>query len=132
MNHEGIGQLVRYFATGGVIAAIGLTIYLTLAVVVGVWPLLANFVAYIITMLVGFFLHARISFQKKSIFDRDIGGSFLRFFAVSIFSLLSNSTFVVLFVNVIGWPEWSPAIAFVTLTPLLAFLLMRGFVFKEE
>jgi len=91
-------------------------------------PFLANLVAYLIAFAVSFLGHRHWTFG-----DAEKGGrnayAIFRFLAVSLTALAINSAAVLLLVNHLALPVWTPLIVFIGVTPLFTFLMNRFWVF---
>jgi putative flippase GtrA len=121
-------QLLRYGVTGGFVTVLGVLGY-AVAVRFGHFaPLLANILAYLISMGFGYFMHGRYSFQGHGSRDAPVkqGG---KFFVTSGISFGLNSLFVWLFTSVFHWDKLSPIIAMIFITPLICFVIYRKWVF---
>lgn len=120
-------QVLRYGITGGIVTIFGVAAYLVAVGWANVPPLAANVIAYLVSMALGYFMHARFSF-------RDSGGDASvrqggKFFVTSGISFALNSLFVWLFTDVLGWDERSPVIAMIFITPAICFVIYRKWVF---
>ncbi len=122
-----LGQIVRYAITGGIVTALGVAAYLVAVGWGRVPPLGANVIAYLVSMALGYFMHARFSFRESS-GDASVGQSG-KFFVTSGISFALNSLFVWLFTNGFGWDDRSPVIAMIFVTPAICFVIYRKWVF---
>ena len=122
-----LGQVLRYGITGGIVTTFGVAAYL---VAVG-WgqmaPLVSNIIAYLVSMALGYFMHARFSFRETSGDASAKQGS--KFFVTSGISFALNSVFVWLFTDVMAWNDQSPVIAMIFITPAICFVIYRKWVF---
>ena len=122
-----VGQVLRYGITGGIVTTFGVAAYL---VAVG-WgqmaPLVSNIIAYLVSMALGYFMHARFSFRETSGDASAKQGS--KFFITSGISFALNSFFVWLFTDVMAWNDQSPVIAMIFITPTICFVIYRKWVF---
>ena len=120
-------QLLRYGITGGIVTIFGVAAYL---VAVG-WgqfpPLVSNVVAYLVSMALGYFMHARFSFRETSGDASARQGG--KFFVTSGVSFALNSVFVWLFTDALEWDDRSPVIAMIFITPAICFVIYRKWVF---
>jgi putative flippase GtrA len=91
-------------------------------------PFFANLAAYGIAFSVSFVGHRSWTFG-----DAEKGGrnahAVWRFLAVSLSGLAVNSAAVLILVNALALPDWTPLIVFVGFTPVVTFLLNRFWVF---
>ena len=122
-----VGQVLRYGITGGIVTTFGVAAYL---VAVG-WgqmaPHVSNIIAYLVSMALGYFMHARFSFRETSGDASAKQGS--KFFVTSGISFAVNSFFVWLFTDVMAWNDQSPVIAMIFITPAICFVIYRKWVF---
>jgi putative flippase GtrA len=123
-----LAQILRYALTGGIVTILGVATYAAFVRVAGAPPLLANVVAYLVSMAFGYFLHGRFSFrdQSKSGSAARIGG---KFFITSGISFALNSFFVWLFTSALHWDQLTPIAAMVFITPAICFVIYRKWVF---
>ena len=121
-------QLLRYGVTGGFVTILGVAAYAAAVRIGHVAPLLANIIAYVVSMAFGYFMHGRYSFRGHGSRDAPVkqGG---KFFVTSGISFGLNSLFVWLFTSVFGWDTLTPIIAMVFITPLICFVIYRKWVF---
>ena len=122
-----LAQVLRYGITGGIVTIFGVAAYLVAVGWGGVPPLGSNVIAYLVSMALGYFMHARFSFRGTS-GDASVqqGG---KFFVTSGISFALNSLFVWLFTDVMGWGDRSPVLAMIFITPAICFVIYRKWVF---
>ncbi|MDB5697559.1 MAG: hypothetical protein JWN69_363 [Alphaproteobacteria bacterium] len=123
-----LGQIFRYAITGGFVTALGAAAYWVTATRLGVAPLLANFLAYVVALTAGYVMHSRWSFRghgERGNSVRTTG----RFFLVSLVSLGLNSLFVWLLTGLLAGPTWWPVLTMLFVTPVATFALNRQWVF---
>jgi putative flippase GtrA len=123
-----LGQLWRFAMTGGIVTALGVGAYWVLATFLGIAPLVANFIGYLVAVASGYVLHSRWSFRGHGRRD-NLARTTGRFFIVSLVSLGLNSLFVWVFTGLLGGPTWWPVVPMLTVTPLVTFTLNRKWVF---
>ena len=122
------GQLFRYAMSGGALTLFYSAVYWTSAVPIGIAPLLANTLAFLCTVALGFVVHSRWSFRGHGRRDRPVR-SRLIFLAVNLAGYALNSFWVWLIVDRLGAsPSW-PLVPIVFVTPWLSFWLNRRFTF---
>lgn len=121
-------QLLRFGFSGGVATAISLVVYYGMAVLRRDPPQLANFVAYLVAVVVGYILHSRFSFRGHGSRENPAGRT-LRFVAVSLVSFGLNAFWVWLFTTRLGLPRAWPMVPMLFVTPLTTFTLNRLWVF---
>lgn len=122
-------QAQRFAVTGGIATALGAATYWLAATRADVAPLLANFLAYLVALVSGYFLHSRWSFAGHGSRDNPLQTT-SRFFMVSLVSLGLNSFFVWLLLTVLDGPTWWPILTMIFVTPLATFALNRQWVFR--
>lgn len=120
-----LGQIVRYGVTGGIVTLFGVTTYLIS--VRELAPLVANVIAYLVSMGLGYFMHARFSFRESSGDASAKQGG--KFFVTSGISFALNSFFVWAFTDLMGWDERTPVVAMIFITPAICFVIYRKWVF---
>lgn len=122
------GQLIRFGLVGGFVTLLGAAGYWVPATFLGVPPLLANVLGYIIAMVFGYVLHSKVSFRGHGRRDNPAQRTF-RFVVVSLVSLGLNSLFVGVLTGPLEGPTWWPLIPMIFVTPLVTFSLNRQWVF---
>lgn len=123
------GQIMRYAVTGAAVTAIGISVYLAGAYPLGLAPLLANLLAYVVSMLIGYVAHSRYSFRGHGSRDNPAATSG-RFFLVSGVSFALNSLWVWLMTGALHLADWTPTPLMVVVTPAVVFVLNRRWVFR--
>jgi putative flippase GtrA len=123
-----IGQLIRFGMVGGFVTALGVVAYYVPATYLGVAPLLANLLGYLVAMAFGYVMHSRISFRGHGSRDNVVQRT-ARFFIVSLVSLGLNSVWVWSLVEYLNGPTWWPVLPMLFVTPLVTFALNRHWVF---
>lgn len=123
-----LGQLLRFGLVGGFVTALGVAAYYIPATWLGVPPLWANFLGYMVAVTFGYILHSRVSFRGHGNRDNPAARTG-RFFIVSLVSLGLNSLFVGVLTGPLGGPTWWPVIPMLLVTPLVTFTLNRQWVF---
>ena len=123
-----LGQLVRFGLVGGFVTILGALVYWAPATFFGVAPLVANLLAYMVAVALGYVLHSRVSFKDHGSRD-NVTKRTGRFFVVSLVSLGLNSLFVGVLTGPLGGPPWWAVIPMVFVTPLATFYLNRQWVF---
>lgn len=122
-------QIGRYGLTGVTVTAIQAAIYWALAALAHIHPQVANLVGYVVAVITGYVLHGAFTFRDQVRQDRSATRA-IRFVVVSLLSLALNALWVWLCVTRIGWPEWTPIPAMMSLTPAIVFVLNRQWVFR--
>ena len=121
-------QLVRYVIIGGLITALGAAIYYGCAEFLGIEPLIANLIAFIVGVIIGYVAHSQVSFRGHGERD-DLPRTGGRFIAVNLFGLSLNSFWVWSLVHWAQGPNWWPIVPMVFVTPLATFLMHRHWTF---
>ena len=133
MSKEGgmlamFGQLFRFGMVGGFVTLLGGAVYYFPATFLGVPPLLANLLGYLVAMAFGYVLHSQFSFRGHGSRD-NVAKRSGRFFIVSLVSLGLNSFFVWILTGPLGGPTWWPLVPMLFVSPAVTFYLNRQWVF---
>jgi putative flippase GtrA len=121
-------QLVRYAISGGALTLFYSTVYWIAAVPMGIDALVANALAFVATVAIGFVVHSRWSFAGHGRRDRPVRAWSL-FLVVNLAGFALNSFWVWLIVERIGTsPSW-PLLPIIFITPWLSFYLNRRWTF---
>ncbi|MBB4641592.1 GtrA family protein [Rhizorhapis suberifaciens] len=124
-----LAQLGRYAATGLAVTALQALIYWLLATPVKLHPQLANGIAYLFAVALGYVLHSAFTFRGHGARDKTaIRG--IRFILVSLVSLGLNAMWVQIFVVWLDWATWVPVPFMLFVTPFVVFGLNRQWVFR--
>lgn len=126
---EVLGQAARFGVAGGIATLLGAATYWGSATYVGVVPLLANFLGYLVAMVSGYVMYSRWTFKGHGRRDDPVRTT-SRFFLVSLVSLALNSFFVWLLTGLLDGPTWWPVLTMIFVTPIVTFLLNRQWVFR--
>ena len=124
-------QLIRYAITGGGVTLLSTIVYWLAAKRDGpfrIAPLIANILAYLVAVVVGYVVHSRWSFRGHGRRDNPARTSF-RFLVASLLSLSLNSFWVWLLTEHIKGATWWPIPLMVLATPLALFWVNRSWVF---
>jgi putative flippase GtrA len=127
-GHDLLAQLLRFAFVGAVLSGLTTLTYLLPALLLGVPPLIANFLSYLVAVSAGYVLHGRLSFPGHGQELRPVMRT-SRFVLVSLLSLTLNSLFVWVFTGWLGLSPWWPVPAMLCVTPLATFYLHRRWVF---
>lgn len=121
-------QLLRYGFTGLGVTALGAAIYYSCAEFLDIAPLIANSIAWIVGIVVGYVLHSQFSFRGHG--ERDnLARTGSRFVIVNVIGYLLNSLWVWLLVEHLGGANWWPVLPMIFVTPLATFALHRKWTF---
>ena len=126
--HPVFGQVIRFGLVGGFVTLLGGAVYYFPATFLGVPPLLANLLAYLVAMAFGYVLHSQFSFRGHGSRD-NVAKRSGRFFVVSLVSLGLNSFFVWILTGPLGGPTWWPLVPMLFVSPAVTFYLNRQWVF---
>src|SRR3546814_10191815 len=97
----------------------------------GVHPLIANVLAYLLCVAIGYLLHSRWSFRGHGGRD-NVARRTSRFFLVSLVSFGLNSVFVwILTGPLLDGPTWWPVVPMLFVTPFVTFPLNSRWVFAR-
>lgn len=121
-------QFARYGVVGLGVTLLGAGVYWVAAAPLGIAPLLANVIAYLVMVAIGYALHSAYSFKGHGARGdpKRTGG---RFLVVSWVSLGLNSLWVWIATGWLGGADWWPIPAMVFVTPVVIFWLNRKWVF---
>ncbi|WP_298019701.1 GtrA family protein [uncultured Parasphingopyxis sp.] len=122
-------QIVRYAISGGALTAFYAGVYWVSAVPVRIDPMIANVIAFGATVVIGYLVHSRWSFEGHGRRDRPVRSGVL-FLAVNLAGFALNSFWVWLIAVRMGAsPSW-PLVPIVLVTPWLSFYLNRRWTFR--
>lgn len=122
-------QMARYVATGLIVTALQALVYWLLATPAALHPQLANGIAYLFAVALGFFLHSAFTFRGHGARDKSAQRG-IRFVLVSLVSLGLNAFWVQIFVVWTNLPTWAPIPFMLFVTPFAVFALNRQWVFR--
>jgi putative flippase GtrA len=125
-----LGQMVRYGVSGVGLTLCYSTIYLLALERVGISPLLSNCAAFLVTVILGYFIHSRWSFKGHGSRE-DVVRSGWRFLAVNLMGFALNSFWVWLIAEHLNLSARLPLIPIVVVTPWLSFWLNRRWTFGQ-
>jgi putative flippase GtrA len=123
------GQVIRFGLVGGFVTLIGMAVYYFPATFLGVRPLIANLLAYVVAMGLGYVLHSTVSFRGHGSRDNPAKRTG-RFLIVSLVSLGLNSLWVWILTGLLDGPTWWPLVPMLFVTPAATFALNRQWVFS--
>ena len=130
LAHEAFVQLLRFAVAGLGVTLFAAGIYLAVAVEFGVPALIANTIATLCGVIVGYVVHSRWSFRAGAGGlggdDRTMG---LKFLLAASGAFALNSFWVWLAVHAFHLPAWTPVTGMVFATPLASFAVNRYWVF---
>ena len=123
-----VAQLARYLVSGAFITVLGVGVYSVVALLLRWHPQLANLLAYVVTVTSGYVIHSKWSFRGHGE-DRSHVTK-VRFAMVSVVSYVLNSFWVWLFYTFLEFSRALPILPMVFITPAIAFILNRQWVFR--
>jgi putative flippase GtrA len=123
------GQMARYAISGGALTLLYSAVYWTLAEPLAVPALLANTVAFLVNLAVGWAIHSRWSFAGHGP-DVRPRAAYGRFFLVNIAGYALNSFWVWLIVERLQGSVTASLIPIVLATPLFMFWANRRWTFS--
>ena len=91
-------------------------------------PQIGNFLAYVVAVASGYFMHSKWSFKDHG--AERTHGTKLRFVTVSIISYLLNSYWVWLLFSHLQLGRAAPILPMLFVTPAVTFILNRQWVFR--
>ena len=123
-----LGQLIRFVISGAFVTALGVGVYALVALVLQWHPQLGNFLAYVVAMATGYFMHSRWSFRDHG--AERTHTTKVRFVIVSLISYALNSFWVWLLYTHLDLHRAVPILPMLFITPAVTFLLNRQWVFR--
>lgn len=129
-SNDLLKQLFRYAISGGGLTLFYSVIYWTAAVPAEVNPLIANSLAFLVTVVLGFIVHSRWSFAGHGRRDRPVRSSAL-FLLVNLVGFALNSFWVWLIAVYWGFSPSAPLLPIIFITPWVSFYLNRRWTFGD-
>lgn len=123
-------QIFRYAISGGGLTLFYSAIYWIGAVVVLMDPLIANTLAFLITVILGFIVHSRWSFAGHGRRDRPARASAM-FLLVNLVGFALNSLWVWLIAVYWALSPSLPLLPIIFVTPWVSFYLNRRWTFGD-
>lgn len=123
-----LGQLARFVVSGAFVTALGVGVYAFVALVLRWHPQLGNFLAYIVAVATGYFMHSQWSFRGHG--AERTHATKVRFAIVSIISYALNSFWVWLLFTQLHVGRAAPILPMLFVTPVVTFTLNRQWVFR--
>ena len=129
LNTQGVkGQLVRYGISGVVLALFYSVVYWVLATQAGVPALIANTIAFLVSLAAGWLIHSRWSFRGHGPSERS-GLAYGRYFLVNVAAYGLNSFWVWLIVLRSGGSVALSIVPILGVTPWICFWINRRWTF---
>jgi putative flippase GtrA len=125
-------QFVKFGSVGILATATHVLVFTLLVELAGVAPMLANFLAFCVALLVSFFGHFHWTFDAKSwaVSTRQQRTAFLRFLCVAFLGFGLNSLAVYLVVDLAGWPPLYATPIMVFAVPPILFATSKLWAFR--
>ena len=123
-----LGQLARFVVSGAFVTALGVGVYAFVALVLRWHPQLGNFLAYVVAVATGYFMHSQWSFRGHG--AERTHATKVRFAIVSIISYALNSFWVWLLFTQLHVGRAAPILPMLFVTPVVTFTLNRQWVFR--
>jgi putative flippase GtrA len=123
-----LGQLARFVVSGAFVTALGVGVYAFVALVLRWHPQLGNFLAYVVAVATGYFMHSQWSFRGHG--SERTHATKLRFAVVSVISYALNSFWVWLLFTQLHLGRAAPIVPMLFVTPVVTFTLNRQWVFR--
>lgn len=127
LDHDAVGQLVRFAIVGFGLAGVYSAIYWYLATYV-MAPVLAVVIAFLVAVSLGFVLHSRWSFRGHG--RREDKRMKLKFLAVQSSGFVLNELFTWVLTGPLHSPTWWPLVPAIFVTPFATYFLNKQLVFR--
>ena len=122
------GQILRYGVSGGLLTVFYSAVYWTAATQLAVPALIANTIAFVLTLVAGWLIHSRWSFRGHGRRERP-RIAYARFLLINLAGYALNSFWVWLIVVRLGGSVPLSILPIVLITPWLMFWLNRRWTF---
>lgn len=122
------GQMLRYGISGGLLTLFYSAVYWTMAARLSVPALIANTIAFLLTLAAGWLIHSRWSFRGHGRRERP-RIAYARFLLINLAGYALNSFWVWLIVVRLGGSVALSILPIVLITPWLMFWLNRRWTF---
>ena len=123
-----LAQLARFVVSGAVVTIFGVSVYAIVALLLRWNPQLGNFLAYVVAVATGYFMHSKWSFRGHG--SERTHATRLRFITVSLISYALNSFWVWYLYKYLQLGRAAPILPMVFVTPAVTFVLNRQWVFR--
>ena len=127
LQHETVGQLVRFAIVGFSLAGVYSVIYWVLATYV-MPPVAAVVIAFLVSVSIGFVAHSRWSFRGHG--AEEDHRLKIKFLLVQSSGFVLNEIFTWVLTGPMHGPTWWPLVPAIFVTPLATFALNRQLVFR--
>jgi putative flippase GtrA len=123
-----VAQLARFVISGAFVTGLGVAVYALVALVLRWHPQIGNFLAYVVAVATGYFMHSRWSFRDHG--AERTHATKMRFALVSVISYALNSLWVWLLFTQLQLGRTAPILPMLFVTPVVTFVLNRQWVFR--
>ncbi|WP_308515300.1 GtrA family protein [Sphingomonas flavescens] len=127
LQHETVGQLMRFAVVGFSLAGVYSVIYWVLATYV-MPPVVAVVIAFLVSVSLGFVAHSRWSFRGHG--AQEDHRLKIKFLLVQSSGFVLNEIFTWVLTGPMHGPTWWPLVPAIFVTPLATFALNRQLVFR--
>ena len=127
LQHETVGQLIRFAIVGFSLAGVYSVIYWVLATYV-MTPMAAVVIAFLVSVSIGFVAHSRWSFRGHG--AREDHRLKTKFLLVQTSGFVLNELFTWVLTGPMQGPTWWPLIPAIFVIPPATYLLNRQLVFR--
>jgi len=127
LQHETVGQLIRFAIVGFSLAGVYSVIYWVLATYV-MPPMAAVVIAFLVSVSIGFVAHSRWSFRGHG--AEEDHRLKIKFLLVQSSGFVLNEIFTWVLTGPMHGPTWWPLVPAIFVTPLATFALNRQLVFR--
>ncbi len=127
LQHETVGQLVRFAIVGFSLAGVYSVIYWVFATYV-MPPVAAVVIAFLVSVSIGFVAHSRWSFRGHG--AEEDHRLKIKFLLVQSSGFVLNEIFTWVLTGPMHGPTWWPLVPAIFVTPLATFALNRQLVFR--
>jgi putative flippase GtrA len=127
LQHETVGQLIRFAIVGFSLAGVYSVIYWVLATYV-MPPMAAVVIAFVVSVSIGFVAHSRWSFRGHG--AEEDHRLKIKFLLVQSSGFVLNEIFTWILTGPMHGPTWWPLVPAIFVTPLATFALNRQLVFR--
>ena len=127
LQHETVGQLIRFAIVGFSLAGVYSVIYWVLASYV-MPPMAAVVIAFLVSVSIGFVAHSRWSFRGHG--AEEDHRLKIKFLLVQSSGFVLNEIFTWVLTGPMHGPTWWPLVPAIFVTPLATFALNRQLVFR--
>lgn len=121
-------QIARFLVGGVFVTALGVGLYAIFALALRWNPQLCNFLAYVLAMTTGYFMHSQWSFRGHG--SERTRATRARFIMVSLIGYSLNSFWIWLLFAKLELGRAAPMIPMLLVSPAVTFVVNRQWVFR--